>query len=226
VLGIVVAMAMERRWIVSDRPPPLIEQSGIGDRRAEAAARDLVDQGATALASWGTAGGLDPGLGPGTVVIPSSVVVTDSIRYESNSGWHARLTSRLESVIRPETGPILHVERAIATPGQKRELHERFGVLAVDMESGAVARVAAQYRLPFIAVRVVLDGAGVRLPMVALIGPDGFGASPAQTMLWRIARSPREWRAVFRLARCFRTSGAAMKRVWQAAAPDLGLTAP
>jgi len=214
-------MTVERRWISSDHPPPFVEQSGIGDRRAEAAARRLVARGATALASWGCAGGLDPTLGPGTVVIASSVVIPDTISYECDPEWHGRLISRLESVISPVTGPMLHADQVIPTPQQKLQLHQRLGVLAVDMESGAVARVAAEHRLPFLVVRVVLDGAEVRLPNLSLTGAGGSHAGPALSLAWRIARRPGEWRAVARLVRCFRRSGAAMKKVWLAAGPDL-----
>jgi adenosylhomocysteine nucleosidase len=201
----------------------MVEQSGIGDRRAEDAARRLVERGVSALASWGCAGGLDPSLGPGALVVPSSVVVSDSVSYDCDPTWRERLLVRLESEIHPVIGPMLHVEKVIVSPDQKRELHERFRVTAVDMESGAVARVAAEHGLPFLAVRVVLDGAGVRLPKVALTTPEGKSAGPAAVLLWRILRSPREWLAVYRLSRCFRVSGKAMKNVWRLAAPDLCL---
>lgn len=220
-LGIVVAMSVERRWILSENPETIVELSGVGDRRAEDTARRLVDRGVTALSSWGCAGGLDPTLGPGTVVIPPSVVVSESISYDCDSNWCGRLVERLESKMQPVIGPMLHVEKVIASPQHKRDLHERFGALAVDMESGAVARVASEHGLPFIAVRVVLDGSNARLPRIALTAPDGSSGGSAGELLWRIARRPREWGTVYRLASCFRISGKAMKKVWRLAGPDL-----
>ena len=75
-LGIVVALDEERRWISCRGSEPAVERSGIGYRRAEAAARLLVDRGVTGLASWGTAGGLDPTLGrwtPTERLVPKSL---------------------------------------------------------------------------------------------------------------------------------------------------------
>jgi len=222
-LGIVVALDEERRWISCGGPEPVVERSGIGDRRAEAAARRLVDRGVTGLASWGTAGGLDPTLGPGTVVIPRSVVVPESASFDCDPGWHRRLTDRLEDAAHPVFGPMLHVTDVIASREEKRRLYDEYGVLAVDMESGAIARVAKEHGLPFIVVRVVLDGAGVRLPRMTLTTRDGAKSGTAARLLWKIARRPREWGPVLQLARGFRVSGRAMKTVWRIAGPDLCL---
>jgi adenosylhomocysteine nucleosidase len=217
-------MSSERSWITSGGSGCVVEQSGMGPRRAERAARRLVERGATALASWGTAGGLDPALGPGTVVVPDRIVVSETDIYDCDPEWRDRLIRGIEAEIRPVTGPMLQVSEVIKTTGHKTELHDRFGTVAVDMESGAVARVAAEAGVPMIAVRVVLDGAGTGLPDVDLIAPDGTLAGSRAVVAWRIVRAPGEWGAVLRLARCFRISGRVMRTVWHLTTPDLTLT--
>ena len=57
----------------------LMAVSGMGCPAAAAAARRLLDAGATALVSWGMAGGLDPKLTAGTICLPRSVVTVDAI---------------------------------------------------------------------------------------------------------------------------------------------------
>ena len=86
-VGVVTALASEARALGPSMPrggnPPLSELavlgegsllalSGIGRAAAAAAAQALVDAGVSALMTFGMAGGLDPALKPGSVVIPGS----------------------------------------------------------------------------------------------------------------------------------------------------------
>ena len=91
-LGIVVALETERRWIPGDRTL-LVEQCGMGAARAEAAARKVLSAGAEALVSWGSAGGLDPSLASGTVVIPDRIIGSDGASLEADRDWSERLRS-------------------------------------------------------------------------------------------------------------------------------------
>ena len=53
--------------------------------------------------------------------------------------------------------PLVTCDQAVFSNHRRRELFRVFGAVAVDMESGAVAQVAALNRLPFIAIRAVSD---------------------------------------------------------------------
>ncbi len=46
----------------------------------------------------------------------------------------------------------------IRTPAERAALAAATGALAVDMESAAIARVAKERQIPFLAIRVVTDG--------------------------------------------------------------------
>ncbi|MCH8952346.1 MAG: hypothetical protein IID49_09510, partial [Proteobacteria bacterium] len=63
------------RW--ADDPRIAIAVSGARPDRAEAEARRLVAGGCRVLLSWGVAGGLDPALRPGELVIPAEIVAED-----------------------------------------------------------------------------------------------------------------------------------------------------
>ena len=90
------------------------------------------------------AGGLAPGLKPGTCIIGSSVI-DDGEERPTDARWSQRLLR-----IIPDTvyGPHLGVHEPIAHAGDKCALHEKTGALAVDMESHVVARAAAQHGVP------------------------------------------------------------------------------
>ena len=61
----------------------VIRLSGIGPERACLAAKALLERGVTALLSWGCAGGLDPKLSPGDLVLPKTVIAADQSAFAS-----------------------------------------------------------------------------------------------------------------------------------------------
>ncbi len=220
VLGIVAALEMERRWI--GNPGPLVELSGIGGKRAEHAARRLVERGATALVSWGVAGGLDPNLRPGTVVLPDAVIGGGGSSHEVDLAWRDRLLERVRGRVVTSTSPLYHATSVITTADEKRALYERIGAGATDMESAAVARVAFANHVPWIAVRVVLDTAGQDLPAEILTATDDDGRLRVGSIVGLILR-PRFWRPVIALGWAGAAAGRSMRRLWAVALPDLAL---
>lgn len=220
-LGIVAALEMERRWI---RPPkPLVELSGIGAKRATDAARRLLDRKATALVSWGVAGGLDPDLVPGTVMLPETVLCSDGSSIGVDPGWRNRLHARVEDQVVTSGSSLLESAQPISTPEEKAALHRQTGAGAVDMESGAVARIAKEAGIPFIAVRVVVDTAEVCLPETALAMCDEEGRLK-RTSIFRIVLRPGEWGDFFALGRANAAAGRSMRKLWSLAGPDLTLS--
>lgn len=167
-LGIVTGMAFEADILRAARgtedSAPLIGCHGFGKSAARRAAAALADQGAEALLSFGIAGGLDPRLATGTVIVATDV------RFErqalaTDAGWTARLHARVGGSV---LAPLAHSAQVVTTTGQKRELHDITKAAAVDMESWGVAEIAAERGLPFAALRVIADTADDALPGVAL----------------------------------------------------------
>jgi adenosylhomocysteine nucleosidase len=222
-LGIVIALEMERRWIGSHDDSVFIEVGGMGRSRAEAAAARLLHRGASALVSWGIAGGLDPSLEPGTVVVPEVVIDASGSRPQADVGWRNRLLSRIDREVPTSSGLILHAEEVVRSPADKRELRDRWDAAAVDMESAGVARVAEDAGIPWLVVRAVADAADHELPRPVTKVSDDRGRLRIAAILGLILR-PGLWPALIALGRAKATAGRSMRRVWAAAGPDLGLS--
>lgn len=165
-LGIVTGMAFEADILRAPQGDSgtLVACHGFGRSAARRAAAELADQGVEALLSFGIAGGLDPRLATG------SVVVGTEIRFErralvTDAGWTDRLHTRIGG---STLAPLAHAAQVVTTTAQKRELHGLTGAVAVDMESWGIAEIAVERGLPFAALRVVADTADDALPGVAL----------------------------------------------------------
>jgi adenosylhomocysteine nucleosidase len=72
-------------------------------------------------------------------------------------------------------GRLLTADEMVRTVEHKQQLHENFEALAVDMESLAVAQVAAETKTGFMAVRVISDDMSADLPpeVLSIIGDTG-----------------------------------------------------
>lgn len=181
--------------------------------RAEEGARSLVRQGAAVLVSAGLAGGLDPALKCGDVLLANEVVAPDGRSYLADGDWHARLMARLSVATRWSDLPVLGVDAAVRTPGEKTALYLMSRAASVDMESHGVARAAAALKVPLIVLRVIADPADRAIPQAAIAGMAADGSTRALPVLARLALRPREIPAVARLACDSRAAHAALGRV-------------
>ena len=188
-LGIVVGMAAEARIA---RPLGEVAIGGGTPAGAEAAAERLVAGGATALLSFGLAGGLDPNLHPGSIVVPVAVL-EHKHRFFTNEGLSRALGG-------PTASLLLAADAAVADARTKRHLSSQTGASAVDLESGAVARVAQRHRLPFAVLRAVCDPVHRSLPPAALIALDAGGGIRIARVLAAVALRPWQIPALLRLA--------------------------
>lgn len=174
-------------------PDADVHCSGADTTVAETIVGRLVMEGAAALVGFGLAGGLDPALRPGDLLLPDEVCLEDGTVIPVHAGWRAALLAR---GLRACGGRILASRAVVTDPASKRRLFERTGAAAVDMESGAVARSG----LPFVVLRAVGDPARRAIPAAALagVGPDG-SVRPAAVAL-RLLAAPWQLPALLRLA--------------------------
>jgi adenosylhomocysteine nucleosidase len=181
----------------------LVALSGIGRAAAAAAAQVLVDAGASALMTFGMAGGLDPALKPGSVVIPSEVLFGDGARYPACKSWREQVAAAISSLRAVTEGNLLTSTHALETPAEKAIAFRSTGAVAVDMESAAVAEIAAKHHLPFIAVRVIVDTAADRLPR-SVVAASRAGRVRFARLLGGLILAPREIASLLRLAQRYR----------------------
>jgi adenosylhomocysteine nucleosidase len=188
--AIVVGMTAEDR-IARRLGWPVAIGGGTADG-ARSAANALVQQGCTALISFGLAGGLDPLLRPGALVVPTTVIAGD-LRYAADVDLSRMLGG-------PTPHVILAADTIVASVADKNRLWEQTGAAAVDLESGAVARVAAEYGIPFAVLRAICDPAERALPPAALAALDTRGAIAIWRVLAAIIARPTQLPALFTLA--------------------------
>ncbi len=166
---------------------------------ARAAAELLVGQGAQALVSFGLAGGLRPGLAPGAVLVPSGLA-DGPVCDPALMAWLGGSTGE----------PILAGERIARTAVEKAALYREYGAPAIDLESGAVAQVAAAHGLPFAVLRAVADPAERDLAPAALIPLKADGRMNLPAILRAVARQPGQIPALIALAGDARRARAAL----------------
>ena len=204
-LGIVIALDAEARTLARRDGHFLRHDSyqvmvaGPGPTRAEAAARALLAAGCDALLSFGLAGGLAPHLPAGALVLAERVLSAQGETLECAPALRERIATRLAS-IQPVGATLYGADHAVVGQADKRALYEQHGAVAVDMESAAIARVAAAQMCPCAVLRCVVDPCDFTLPRAALVGmaEDG-GNKPFATAL-AVLRHPGELAALVRLA--------------------------
>jgi len=212
----VVGMAFEAR--IAARLGVPVVCGGDGKHLERSLARAMA-AGCGGLISFGVAGGLAPGLKPGTCIIGSSVIDEGEERPTD-----ARWSQRLQRII-PDTvyGPLLGVREPIAFAGDKCALHKKTGALAVDMESHVVARAAAQHGVPLAAIRVVIDPVERTIPRSALAGTRPDGTIDPLAVVRSLLRYPRDLIGLMRMSLDARAARATLVQGSALLGPGLGL---
>ncbi|MBB6188435.1 purine and other phosphorylase-like protein, family 1 [Rhodanobacter sp. MP7CTX1] len=200
--GIVIALALEAKALTAntvdiERVTPLangagVWLSGMGPTAARAAAQGLADGGATALATFGVSGALKAGLRNGTLFCPERVVDDNDHDYTLDAAWRTRLLQRLAATRLAvlETGSLLSVPLPLLTTAAKIAAHERYAAVAADMESAAVAEVARDRNLPFIALRAIIDEVDDTVPTALHASVDAWGRPRPFYLIATLSRHP------------------------------------
>ena len=157
------------------------------------AARRLLENGATGLVSFGLAGGLDPALPPGTLIVAKGVIAMGRI-WRTDAALNARLGGVTDHLI-------LALDRIAASANEKLALGDETGAVAADMESEAVVAAADAAGLPFAVLRAICDPAERDLPPAAIAGLDAHGRIAAWAVAGSILRHPGQIAALICLAR-------------------------
>ncbi len=227
-VGIVAALAAEARplgpaarrsgELATLADGTLIAVTGIGGAAAARGARTLVAAGCGALASWGLAGGLDPALACGAILLPEEVILDGGSSLQTAPAWRERIVQSLEARWPVRQGRLLTSVRALGTVADKSAAFRVTGAGAVDMESFAVAEVAAAHGLPFVAVRVIVDTAGDELPAALAGVADESGQLSIVRLLRSVVSEPAGIATLLRLARRYRAARRSLRAIVRAGA--------
>ncbi|MBN9116453.1 MAG: squalene--hopene cyclase [Pandoraea sp.] len=145
----------------------------------------MARDGARGLVSFGTAGGLRPGVAPGRWVIAPRVLdmPQQAHAYVSCVRWADALRRAMPDALHAD---LAGVTAPVVRADDKAAVWRESGAAAADMESHIVARVAQAHGLPFVAARVVIDPAErslavnpLQLPSLLSVGKDASRAKQA-----------------------------------------------
>jgi adenosylhomocysteine nucleosidase len=141
------------REVLKDGDRWWLVANGPGPRCVEEALRQKMD--VSGIINTGFCGALDPSLKVGDIVMWSGAELPSSLQFAS--------------------GEISSSDRVVVTAGEKRQLSEKTGAIAAEMEAGAVKRIAAAWGVPFYCVRAVSDTANEDMPLDFNLYRDGAG---------------------------------------------------
>lgn len=160
---------------------------GMGNRCEAVLERELANRSYRCVVSIGLAGGLRPGFHVGDLVVASEV-----IDQTSGAKWVPSTLLGLNGLA--SVGPLLTVPSVLGEPTMKEKMGERYGAIAVDMETAVVARVAEKAGVGWASIRSILD------PMEMALSVDS-GWRSHMKLLW-----PRRWSELTGLMRAVRKS--------------------
>lgn len=222
-LGIVVSLPWELKSLTRETIPvgtwraiatdTLVALAGIGAERARTAGSLLVSQGATALLSWGYAAALDDHLNAGCLLLPERIIGANGEIYRVSTGWHQRLYQTLKFKHAVRTDALVESAAIVKTSAEKRALATRTQAAATDMESAAHARLAEEHRIPFIAIRAIIDTASTDIPENVLKAVDPQGNINVWKLLTSSYLTPADWIKIARLGIQFNAAQRTLKNM-------------
>ena len=218
-LGIVVALPEELSTLTSKKIPPsalnsvLVICSGAGAENARKAAETLISNGATHLISWGCAAALSPELKSGDLTLADSLLDAQHVQINIHSAWHEHVKNLLSKVLVVHTGILLESIEIVTLSREKKQLHAATNACVLDMESVAVAKVAQQHNLPFLAIRAIADPVTMDLPKAVSVAMSDKGRVLISPLLKYLLFHPSELVGLVKLGLHFHAAKKTLKHV-------------
>lgn len=207
-LGILCGFAAEAA--VAKKLSPLVACSGAVEENAFKQAKQLVENGATALLSFGVAGALRAGLTPHDVIVPTHVLAADGQKWTCDKNLTRAL---MEAAALAHGGDVYGSRLLVPTPQEKRRIYNETGAAIVDMESHVVAQMALHTNIPFAVLRGVSDAVDDTFPDAALRGLNLDGSNNSRAVALSLLANPFQIPALLRLFKHTHQSLAALHEV-------------
>jgi nucleoside phosphorylase len=173
--------------------------TGMGQDAAAGAAAAALDAGVTAVVVAGVAGGCDPTLAVGTVVVATGLCDLGGRRLDAPPVDPAIRTAVLAAAAPAVAGTVASVDAVVDDAASRARLAAT-GALAIETEAAGWAAACLHAGVPLLVVRAVLDTP--QRPLGAAAGLVRPGATaPSAWRLARLGTRPAAWGTLARLAR-------------------------
>jgi nucleoside phosphorylase len=200
----------------------LVVTGGLGPRRAWETVERFAATPFSAVLSVGCAGALISGLSTGQLILAPTIhlqPMKDDDRlelYEIDAALLAHLREAALRVGAPVADGALFTSPTILfTPEEKVRQGQRTGAIAVEMESGVHAAFAVRRGLPFLVLRVILDGVDMMIPVGAGLTTSDGGVRYMKAVAY-LATHPQHFSALLAIRRARETAARSIARVCQA----------
>jgi adenosylhomocysteine nucleosidase len=191
----------------------IIANAGAGPDNAKLAAEQLIAHGAQQLISWGCAAALKPELKPGDLVLATQLIDADLAVIKIDANWINFNQQKLQQHLIIQSGEIAESKTLVTSSTEKKQLQVKTGAIAVDMESIAVAKVAEQHQLPFLAIRAIADPANMDLPKAISAALNNQGDIELGKLLQFLAMHPSELPGLIKLGLHFHAAQKTLKQI-------------
>ncbi|MEQ1560090.1 MAG: phosphorylase [Methyloglobulus sp.] len=225
-IGIVVALPEELSTLTTKRLAKgyiesladniLVVYSGAGAEHAYAAAELLVKQGATCLFSWGCAAALISAFQPGDLVLANRCVDANQKQIGLSSDddlLHIKQGLLKYLSVPIHIGKLAESKHIVASSVEKAQIAAATGVIALDMESAAIAKVAELHGIPFLAVRAIADPLDMNLPKAVSYALNNQGEVVLSKLIAYLLGHPAELPGLIKLGLHFHRAKKTLKRV-------------
>ena len=223
ITGIVVALPEELTTLTSIKIDKgccrfiadklLVAYSGAGPINAQSAAELLVAEGATRLMSWGCAAALSASLKPGDLILADKLIDAGNVEMAINADWYSYAKNRLAKFVVVHGGCLAESINIVSSSTDKKQLHSITGAVALDMESIAIAKVARQHTIPFLAIRVIVDPVNMNLPLAINHSLNDRGEIVLGKLLLFLFLHPAELPGLIKLGLHFNAAKKTLKSV-------------
>lgn len=188
-LSVIGAMRAELEFLINEKEDLRLGGTdvitcGVGKVNAASVMTEICgeEDGEFSVIVVGTAGGIDPKLKIGDIVISDSAQQHDvdasplgfkrgDIPFESTSTWKANRDlvtaaqkAAKELSLRHTVGRVLSGDRFITDPKEARWLQRNLHGVCVDMETAAIAQVCHRRNIPWVSIRMISDATNKKSP--------------------------------------------------------------
>ena len=216
-IGIIAALLPEAACLVKARLEPEVINPitghiyllvcGMGADRAHNAAQKMVANGCEALISWGTAGALAADIHPGAIILPETILASGDQTFFTAKNWRRAFVKELKDCPNDVyLGQLSDTLQVLTSSKDKFSARSQTDSLAVDMESAAIAEVARNEKLPFMAIRAISDSFNMSIPESALKFTNPYGKVQLSRLITALARRPFDIPKLIRLSLGFRAA--------------------